>query len=295
MTKHPYQYLSGAGRDLAGVYRKLLARLEARLAPMYKQVQGMTPSQIAVLRSTKKWQDSISALNADVKRAIKLRSEVISKGLNRGYRGKYADILYQAESFADTNLAAIRRQTQRLAASKVTESVPGRPTLARVLAGNSATTKARVTERITQLLTSPMTDKQFNKALREVVTSDYTRAARVLQVEGQRVINGAAVDVFQTLQETVIDGVRGIPGLVLVWIHDDPVTPRPYHRDALHGSLPDKDGYWHEADGEKARGPGMFQSIEHNAGCRCTLDLMEYTEWRETYGNLQPWSYDPGS
>ena len=135
--------------------------------------------------------------------------------------------------------------------------------------------------------------KQFSKALRQAVTSDYTRAARVLQSEGTRVVNGAAVDVFATLQETVIDGVRGIPGLVLVWIHDEPLTPRPYHRDVLHGSLPDRDGYWHESDGERARGPGMFPSVEHNAGCRCTLDLMEYTEWRETYGNLQPWSFDP--
>ena len=293
MTKFPHDYLDGAGRDLAALYRKLLARLEVRLAPMLKRIQGATPTEIAIIRSTKEWQDGIQALKADVDKAIKMRAEVIGKGLNRGYRGKYTDILYQAESFADTNLAAIRRQAGKKALDRINENIPGRPNVARVLAGNAVSSQVRVAEKITQLLTQPMTDKQFSKALRQVVTSDYTRAARVLQSEGTRVVNGAAVDVFATLQETVIEGVRGVPGLVLVWIHDEPLTPRPYHRDVLHGSLPDRDGYWHEADGEKARGPGMFPSIEHNAGCRCTLDLMEYTEWLSTFGNLQPWSHDP--
>ena len=295
MTKYPHDYLDGAGHDLAALYRKMLARLEVKLAPLIQRIQNATPAQIAVIRSTKQWQDAINSLRSDVDRTIRLRAEVIAKGLNRGYKGKYTDILYQAESFADTNLAVIRRQAGRKATERINAETPGRPSIARVLAGNAATTRSRLVDRVSTLLTQPMSDKQFERELRKVVTSDYTRAARVLQAEGARVVNGAAIDVFREIQDVVVEGVRGIQGLVLVWIHDDPMVARPYHRDVLHGSLADRDGYWHEADGQLARGPGMFPGIEHNAGCRCTLDVMEYTEWRATYGNLQPWSYDPGA
>lgn len=295
MTKFPQDYLKGASRDLASLYRKMLARLEARLAPLYKQVQGATPAEIAVIRSTKKWQDAISALKADVDKTVRLRSRVISAGLNRGYKGKYTDILYQAEQFASVNLSEMRRQASAKATQRINDVTPGRPTLARVLAGNAVTTTNRLTDKLTELLTKDMTDKQFARELRKAVTADYTRATRVLQTEGTRVINGAAVDVFQTLQQTIIEGVRGVPGVVLVWIHDDPLIARPYHRDVLHGSLADRDGFWHEDDGELARAPGGFPSIEHNAGCKCTLELMEYTEWKAAYGSNQPsWSYDPG-
>lgn len=299
--KYPYEYLKPAADEMAGLYRKSIARLQIKLAALMKSLSGAGLTQYSTITAATGYDEAIQALREEVSQIIAQRKFLIREGIERGYVARYSDVLYEAERIVQKKFPDWQREPTEQQLERAFSVRPASvPSFEAIIARNETITRARVANRIQELVTKPeMTAKEFMSGMRDVLTGDYGRSFRVLQAEGARTINTAAVDVFKTTKSTFLDSVRsagaGI-GAVLVWIHDEPITPREWHQDVLHGCLADEQGFWHDEDGDIATMPGGFSNPGNNINCRCTLELMSYDEWQAEFGgnDFPSWMHDPG-
>ena len=244
--------------------------------------------------------NSLYALAATAALVSPLSAQTIIKdNLPRIAAKSYSDILYQAAKIVgvEVNVTGLTDAEAAKLVRKRPKSVPEFDALLQKHAKESAF-KAPI--RAGRELGEMESAAETKTAIKWVLTADANETMRFTNAEATRVINNAVNLAFAVTQNptTEINNLIRSTGLELVkvWIHDSPAVPREYHRDVLHGSLPDRDGYWHQGD-DKADGPGGFTEPGNNIGCRCSIEVMTVQEYLSRFGrgSLQPWSYLPSA
>lgn len=278
-------YTQDLNKSLVRVYRDGLNQLNTKLAKLW--ASGVPPTG-----------DVLDALRAEVKTLVAQRQIIIKRNLPRVAAKTYNDILHQA-----AKLTGVDVQINQLSDAEALKLVRIRPksvpSFESLLKAKKVSSTRNTILRAQSELKSATTLEAAEAALKTVLTVDANNIIRFTNAEATRVINNAVNMAFETMADptSTINKLISVSGveLVKVWIHDSPAVPREYHRDQLHGSLPDEDGYWYEEDGDKADGPGGFSKPEHNMGCRCSIEVMTLEEWRSRFGEsyLQSWSYLP--
>lgn len=249
---------------------------------------------------------SLDTLLADIRREVDeafiRRRIVIRAGLRSAGTEGYTDILYQAEKLAyareaaknKTNIVPFEKRLEPAVMQTVDaeidrfmhDGVSGiRPTDDALDALNEQA-KARLQDRVRGALAGQGIDlSAWQAILKDELEKDAGRCLKVVHMDGTRVINEARVSAFESryaeelMKRMGIDesgSIMGL-GLVLVWRHDEPKTPRQTHKDVLDGTVADLNGLWW-SNGFSARGPGQFGDDTEDAGCRCYLELVPISE-----------------
>lgn len=299
--KYPHDYLKETADEMAAVYRRGLARLEIKMGALMRELERVDMASYRAIGSTREYADALGALRDEVESLLAQRKNLIQNGVHRGYVQKYTDTLYAAERIVKARFPEWAREpSPEQVAAAFTRRSASMPSFSAMLDKGAATTRAKLVDGVGNLMTRPnITADEFIGGIRTAFKQDFGRTYRAVHSFGAKPINEAAVSVFKTTKDLFLDKARQLGagvGAVLVWIHDDPTYPREYHATVLHGCLADADGYWHDADGDIARCPGGFGNDANNIGCRCTLDMMLYSEWLAEFGGREfpEWMYDPG-
>lgn len=278
-------YTKPANARLVRLYQAGLKNIEAKLATLYKT--NIPPKG-----------DVLTILREELKTLIAQRQVIIRDNLTRSAAKAYNDTLYRASrlvgievklnAFNDADAAALIRKRPR----KV-------PSFKKLVAKHAKDSRKITPLRVERLLPKELDDLgQVRTAIKQGLLVDANINIRFTNAEMTRIVNNAVNLSFETITNpgSTINQLIASTGMefVKVWKHDSPKVPREYHRDVLHNSLPDADGYWHQ-DGDKADGPGGFSDPANNMNCRCSIEIMTVKDYLDQYGRsyLQSWSYLP--
>jgi hypothetical protein len=298
-----------AEQDIVKTYEKQLQDLHKSLKDFYAEAAPrggiLTYKDIA---ADGKLKSLLYELRIKVDGAFYNRAIILKNDLSRGWDKAYTDILYQAERLAyspqiTNNKGVLPWNTRQKTLEEIRhqeefeefmreESEKVAQTLGADIAAEREYAKARLQKTLKGALSGAgVTLQDWYKLLKEETEKSAGRYLRIVRTQGNHIINEARVTAFRSeFAERLIETLGGREGkaedeqgnrLVLVWMHDEPKVPRPWHKDILHKTVPDKNGLWWSSEsGRSASSPGGFGSPEEDANCHCYLQLMPISEAR---------------
>ena len=298
-----------AENEIVATYRKQLQELHGLLKEFYLAADPkdgvLTYPEIA---RDGRLKGLLFSVQNKVDAAFYSRAQILRKNLRRGYNNAYTDILYQAEKIAyasqirgkegvlawDTRIRTAREiardeefeEFMRLESDKLAD------TLGANIEREREYSKQRLQYTLKAALTGAgVTLRDWYTVLRDETDKSAGRMLRIVRTQGNHIINEARVSAFRSeFAEHLLDVLGAKDGnltdeagdrLVLVWRHDEPKMPRPWHIHDLDYTVADKAGlWWSSHTGKSARAPGGFNDPAEDAYCRCYLQLMPLSEVR---------------
>lgn len=264
-----------AERDIVALYRRSLAQLDRALATILRAFAAAGGEGYADLPGWQAGQEMLRALANVTDRITAMRATILENNLPRVAAARYRDILYQSQRIV------------RAAGNPVqVEGRLNRTPMPSQYAERVAVLNARpvgVYDRIQRAIVSGASPASLRQTILNAIAREGNQYVRAVHHMASEVVNGATVAAFETAQEAIMDQLgtaAAEAGLVMVWIHDEPDSPRDGHI-LMHGSLAEGGVWTNPLTGAQADGPGGFGDPAEDYNCLCTLTVMRLDEWRE--------------
>ncbi len=246
-------------KDLIKQYKTSLKSIQAELGVFFtKYASGDSMTHADATKFNR-----LAKLEKEIARELSVLTATNKKTITNGLTNLYDETYFRAAFQFEKGVQAKLGYTtlnQKAVIAAIQNPISGL-TLNERLAKNKADIIIGIKQDLTQGIIRGDSYQSISRTLQDRLEKDAAKATRVVQTEGNRIINAARNEATEHAMEVGVKGRK-------IWVSSLDDSTRDNHGE-LDGKAADEDGLFYISGGSAAH-PGDFGIAEEDINCRCT-------------------------